>query len=177
MIGRIYAIYHDGEIVVVGSTECTINKRWREYKSKVRNPEYKSNIHTTMRKHGINNYKMELLEEVEGVTENELKAIEGMWQEMFKDLGIKLYNERTARGEKHGSPEYRARQRESQRERNRERRANPEYVARENERQSQPIQCELCGRAVRRDGIRRHQSSNYCLENRPKTTAIIRLKQ
>jgi len=173
MIGRIYAIYHDGEIVVVGSTKRTLDKRWSQYKNRVRDPDQTSNTHTMMRKHGIDNYKIELLEEIEGVTENQLEEIEGVWQDMFKELGIKLYNERTARGEPHGSPEALA----TMREKNRERRANPEYRARENERKSQRIECELCGAPSTRGGIREHQRSDYCKRNRKKASVIIRLKK
>ena len=173
MIGKIYAIYHDGEIVVVGSTTKTLDTRWSQYERSVRNPNEKSNIHATMRKYGIDNYKMELLEEVEVETENQMFAIEGMWQDMFKELGIKLYNTRRARGEPNGSPEALA----TKREKNRERRSSPEYRARENERKQQRIQCELCGASRSRGHIREHQRSNYCMENRKKTSVVIRLKK
>ena len=173
MLGKIYAIYHDGEIVVVGSTRQTIDERWDGYKRAVRNPNEKSNIHTTLRKHGIDNYKMELLEEIEGVTENQLKEIEGVYQDLFKEFGIKLYNTNTARGEPRGSPEARA----TERERIRERRTDPEFRARERERDSQRIECDLCGASRTRGHIRSHQRSNYCMENRKKTTVIIRLKK
>jgi len=162
MIGRIYAIYHDGEIVVVGSTEQTIDERWSVYKSKVRDPDEKSNTHTMMREYGIDNYKMELLEEVKVKNKNQLFEIEGVYQDMFKEFGIKLYNTKTARGEPRGSPEYLARKRD----RNRVRRANPEVRAREREIKSQRIQCELCGASSSRGNLSRHRSSDYCLENR-----------
>ena len=162
MIGRIYVIYHIDKIVVVGSTERTIDERWSRYKSAVNNPDQNSNTHTMMREYGIDNYEIELLEEVEVETENQMFAIEGMWQDTFEDLGIKLYNTNRARGEPRGSPEYLATKREKQREK----RADPEYRARENERKRQPIQCELCGASRSRGNIRSHQRSNYCMENR-----------
>ena len=181
MLGKIYAIYFDGEIVVVGSTKRTLDKRWSQYKNRVKDPKAKSNTHTMMRKHGTDNYEMELLEEVEVENKYQMFAIEGTWQEMFENLGIKLYNTRRARGEKYGSPEALA----TKREKIRERRSSPEFRARDREREreryreigSQRIQCELCGRSVTRKGIRRHQSSDYCLENRPKTSVVIRLKK
>ena len=181
MIGRIYAIYHDGEIVVVGSTKRTLETRWDEYEREVNNQRSDSNTYTMMREHGINNYKMELLEEVEVENKCEMFAIEGMWQEMFEDLGIKLYNTLRARGQPHGSPESLA----TMRERNREKRADPEYRARDRESEreryreigSQSIECELCGRDVTRKNIRAHQQRQICLDNRPKTTVMIRLKK
>jgi hypothetical protein len=173
MIGKIYAIYHDGEIVVVGSTKRTLKQRWGGYKKKVKNPEYKSNTHVTMREYGIDNYEMELLEEVEVENKYQLEEIEGGWQSMFKEFGIKLYNTREARGLQRGTPEYLAREIE----RNRERRADPEYRAREREIKSQRIECELCGRIGTRGHIREHQRSNYCMENRKKTSVVIRLKK
>jgi len=153
MIGEIYVIYHIDKIVVVGSTEKTIDERWAKYEKKVKSPKYTDNTHTMMREHGIDNYEIELLEEVEVENKCELYAIEGMWQEMFENLGIKLYNKNRARGEPYGSPEYMARKRERERERYRE-------IG------SQRIPCELCGRDVTRKTIRRHQSSDYCNRNR-----------
>jgi len=177
MIGKIYAIYHDGEIVVVGSTERTLNARWGEYERRVENPNEKSNTHVTMREYGIDNYKMELLEEVKVKNKNQLFEIEGVWQDMFKEFGVKLYNTQRARGEPRGSPEARATERERSRERSRKRRTNPEYRAQVREINIQRIECELCGRDVRRGGIREHQKRKVCLENRKKTTVIIRLKK
>ena len=142
MIGNIYCIYDNNEICYVGSTIQALKKRWNDYRSHHDNPNsqnYDRKISMMMRKHGISNFKMELLETVEVTHERELCSIEDDWIDTFKELDFELYNTRGA------------------------------YVTLEETRQkelaynNQKIPCPLCGKVTSRAHLRRHQRSSNCI--------------
>lgn len=47
--------------VYIGITKCSINKRWSEHKSKSKS--YNTHLYKSIRKHGINSFKIEILKE------------------------------------------------------------------------------------------------------------------
>lgn len=49
--------------VYIGLTICSINKRWREHKSHVYNSMKRTYLYNAMRKYGIDNFKIEIIEE------------------------------------------------------------------------------------------------------------------
>ena len=145
MIGYIYAICYDNEIIYTGST-INMATRWRGYKNQHRNPKnrnYKYKISAFMRDKGFNNCEMMLLESYEIENEKEIYKYEGMWQRTFQELGCDLQNTNQAGN---GCATVKG------------------TIAYENEkaRSKEKIPCKLCGKFIGRKGIRPHQRRSKC---------------
>ena len=141
----VYGVCYDGEIVYTGSTK-NMTKRWEAYKNDHLNPNapcYRMNISKFMREKGFDNFSHVIIEKFDEITKKDILQYEGMWQDTLIDLGFNLLNKLGA-----GNG------------------ANGEWgtIGYHNHlaRNSEKIPCELCGKFVRRGGIRDHQRTDKC---------------
>ena len=157
MKGKIYCIYHNNKICYVGSTTRTLERRWINYRSAYNNIKqlsYKTKMHTMMRTHGIDNFEIELLEEVEVEDKRELFSREGAWMDTFQGLGIELYN--TVKAQGLGQRVF-----------------STEVYQRRLAKQREKIQCPYCGEWISRMNMKRHQRRWNCIGRNKKTPSIV----
>lgn len=152
--GYVYAIHNTGDApTYIGSTFQSPGQRWREYRCKHKDPKdrhYTLGICLQMRRHGFDQFSMEILETVMVNGLPDLLKIEGEYQVLFRDeYGVPICNrkiegERNLKGTSKTMEGYRQ---------------NPATYEKCLARQNERIPCVRCGREHRRGNMARHLKS------------------
>ena len=146
MIGHIYVIYYEGDIVYVGST-IDMKTRLYGYKTQCFNKnsnKYHLPLHVFMREKGFDNFDHEIIESHEIEERKELNQYEGMWQKTFTELGFKLLNKQNAGFD---ACEY----------------GSEGYEANLKKRLTLTVICDHCGLTVVKDRLARHKRTQKCI--------------
>ena len=77
--------------VYIGKTERTVNKRWKEHVKNAKTDKYQNIIlYRAMRKYGIDNFKVEAIDEVSNFEDLDEREI--YWINYYQSCGEKGYN-------------------------------------------------------------------------------------
>ena len=96
---HIYTIKNlvNGKIYVGQTIQANAKMRWYAHCDMVRKGK-KSHLYDSMRKHGIENFLWEIVDQADDI--NELNNLETVWANKLRDRGITLYNNRETGGNK-----------------------------------------------------------------------------
>ena len=117
----------NGKVYVGQTIQKNPKMRWYEHCACARSGK-KSYLYDSIRKYGVENFCWEIIDQA-GTIE-ELNAKEGQWVDYYRNLGIVVYNNREAGGNKTHSPESIERMRRSQQQAHARRRENNNGVER-----------------------------------------------
>ena len=146
MRGIVYLISNDvDDQMCVGSTQCSLGKRWREYKCQHKTDSLK--ICELMRNYGFDKFSIEVIEEVEVSDRSELYWIEGLWQKILIDNGYNLTNDKTNSGSGSGSKQWYADHPDRYKE----------HLQRQYEKRKEKVNCPICGRLYSKSSLYRHK--------------------
>jgi group I intron endonuclease len=96
---HIYTIKNlvNGKIYVGQTIQANAKMRWYAHCDMVRKGK-KSHLYDSMRKHGIENFLWEIVDQADNI--NESNNLETVWANKLRDQGITLYNNRETGGNK-----------------------------------------------------------------------------
>ena len=145
MLGKIYKITNTlDDLVYVGSTFCSLEKRWKRHLDSLNTPhQNKSKFYTHVQKLGAENFKIDVLEAVVCDSKRDLELAEAVW---IKKIGT--LNQMCPRTE------------EEKRELNRKnvknwQKTSEKYKAK----QKELVTCPLCNVNVTREGLKQHRKT------------------
>jgi group I intron endonuclease len=164
--GKIYKITNNvNSKLYIGSTVRTLNKRFSDHKCGARKQYFKFPLYEEIRKIGQDNFKIELIENYECDTKDELNAREEYWRKRMKaDLNkYKCYMTETERKEQTKLYNQSDKRKEAQklyRQTDKSKKRKERYNQSEKGRlRLMPIYCE-CGIQSSRHHMKRHEQSD-----------------
>ena len=162
-IGKVYKIIHNqSDIVYVGSTmQKRLRDRWQAHKNAYKvwlNGKATScSIYLHMKEHGIENFKMILIEEYEVCDRKHLQTWEQLWINKLKCVNKQNVFQMLPKHHLYlRCKKYREANKEEIAQKNKKYRENNKVEIKK--KQKQKIKCE-CGSVVRRSGLARHKRS------------------
>ena len=154
--GKIYKILNTiTEDIYIGSTIQPLSKRMHNHKRDATTCRFNMLLHEKMNELGIDNFYIELFESYPCETREELHAREGYWIRELSTL-----NKRVA-----GRKRYQYREDKAETIKAKNKQYYEKNIERITEFVSKKVCCELCGKSVRYDSLKKHKKSQTCITN------------